>query len=108
MELLQKRIKRFLDKCTDSTGTNTIEERKDYFEFHLNKIVEEAKKDIGNTKWLDELKEYVLKHCPKLEEDTPIFSGRYFTKKIDEHKEKIKRWFGEVEEKRENVKYFFG
>jgi hypothetical protein len=97
MELLQKRIKRFLDKCTDSTGTNTIEERKDYFEFHLNKIVEEAKKEIGDTKWLEELKQYILKHSIKLTEDTPIFSARHFAQKIDEHKEKLERWFGEVE-----------
>jgi len=56
-------------------------------------VVEETKKDIGDTKWLIELKEYVLKHSPKLKENAPIFSARHFAKKIDEHKETLERWF---------------
>ena len=66
--------------------------------WHLSQIkdlVTEAKKELGNLKWLEELKEYILKHSIKLTGEPPIFSARHFAKKIDEHKEKLERWFGE-------------
>jgi len=57
------------------------------------KAIEDAKKEVGDTKWLDELKEYLLKYAPKLKGDMPIFSARHFAGKIDELKATLERWF---------------
>ncbi len=58
----------------------------------LEKIFSEMWGEFPKLKSLEEMKEYILTHCVRFDDGTPIFSSRYFAEILDKEIETRKKW----------------